>query len=163
MRTLHLATLLLSSLALLAGCASGSAEETQGADSALRARPMGNRPTVKKGDLEEDGYRCESIGMGGWECTKEGKPTYICERVGRTCMEKPLRWTGTAHPATQVVYQLGRVQARRESTLMMVERRFGAVDPDLRDWIEVADEATLDVIDDRLFEADDVDALFVGI
>ena len=54
--------------------AHGLMRETAGAD------------TTKEG-LEKDGYKCELVSTGFWECTKNGQTTYWCD--ASSCQPKP--------------------------------------------------------------------------
>lgn len=47
--------------------------------------PMG---TITKDSLESQGYKCELVGVGFWECTKDGATTYWCD--SGSCQPKPL-------------------------------------------------------------------------
>lgn len=47
--------------------------------------PMG---TVTKAGLESQGYKCELVGVGFWECTKDGATTYWCD--SGSCQPKPM-------------------------------------------------------------------------
>lgn len=49
--------------------------------------PMGTGTT--KSDLESQGYSCELVGVGFWECTKAGSTTYWCD--SGSCQPKPLK------------------------------------------------------------------------
>lgn len=49
--------------------------------------PMGTGTT--KSDLASQGYTCELVGVGFWECTKAGSTTYWCD--SGSCQPKPLR------------------------------------------------------------------------
>lgn len=53
---------------------------------ALDSAPMGTGKT--RADLEKDGYKCELVATGFWECTKEGGTTYWCD--AGSCQPKPL-------------------------------------------------------------------------
>jgi hypothetical protein len=46
--------------------------------------PMG---TTTKAGLEGQGYKCELVGVGFWECTKAGETTYWCD--SGSCQPKP--------------------------------------------------------------------------
>lgn len=46
--------------------------------------PMG---TVTKAGLEGQGYKCELVSVGFWECTKDGATTYWCD--SGSCQPKP--------------------------------------------------------------------------
>jgi len=48
--------------------------------------PMGTGTT--KSDLESQGYSCELVSVGFWECTKSGGTTYWCD--SGSCQPKPL-------------------------------------------------------------------------
>jgi len=49
--------------------------------------PMGTGTT--KSDLESQGYTCELVSVGFWECTKSGSTTYWCD--SGSCQPKPLK------------------------------------------------------------------------
>jgi|SRR6516225_6343902 hypothetical protein len=51
------------------------------------ALPIGEGGTTTKDDLEAQGYKCEIVSVGFWECTKPGSPTYWCSF--NTCAPKP--------------------------------------------------------------------------
>lgn len=46
--------------------------------------PMG---TITKAGLESQGYKCELVSVGFWECTKDGATTYWCD--SGSCQPKP--------------------------------------------------------------------------
>jgi hypothetical protein len=56
---------------------------------AMDNNPMG---TTTKASLEADGYTCELVGVGFWECTKAGGTTYWCDTG--SCQPKPLKGGG---------------------------------------------------------------------
>lgn len=51
---------------------------------ALDNAPMG---TVTKESLKSQGYTCEYVATGFWECTKPGETTYWCD--AGSCQPKP--------------------------------------------------------------------------
>ncbi|HEY0918802.1 hypothetical protein [Devosia sp.] len=86
---------LLTAAALLAGLAAAPALARDNA-------PMGT--TITKADLEKDGYTCQLVSVGFWECTKGGK-TYWCD--AGSCQPKPrLQPSGTRVPRPDVNGQL---------------------------------------------------------
>lgn len=52
-------------------------------------QPMG---TTTKDTLKADGYTCELVSVGFWECTKSGGTTYWCDAT--SCQPKPARTGG---------------------------------------------------------------------
>lgn len=56
--------------------------------------PMGTG--ITKDSLEKDGYKCELVGVGFWECTKSGGTTYWCDTG--SCQPKPRRQPGVFKP-----------------------------------------------------------------
>lgn len=52
-------------------------------------QPMG---TTTKDTLKADGYSCELVSVGFWECTKSGSTTYWCDAT--SCQPKPARTGG---------------------------------------------------------------------
>ncbi len=36
-----------------------------------------------KDELEKDGYSCGRAGVGGYECTKDGAKTFLCDNAGK--------------------------------------------------------------------------------
>jgi hypothetical protein len=47
---------------------------------------------VTKSDLEGQGYSCDLVSTGFWECTKPGGTTYWCD--AGSCQPKPLKTNG---------------------------------------------------------------------
>jgi hypothetical protein len=61
---------------------------------AAPAAAMDNGPmsTIPKAGLEADGYSCELVSTGFWECTKAGGTTYWCDTG--SCQPKPMKTGG---------------------------------------------------------------------
>jgi len=54
------------------------------------ALPIGQGGGTTRDDLEKQGYKCEVVATGFWECTKDGSPTYWCDSSG-SCAPAPKR------------------------------------------------------------------------
>lgn len=48
---------------------------------ALALANNGGGPDSTVTDLKKKGYTCGRIGIGGYECTKPGEPTYYCDNT----------------------------------------------------------------------------------
>jgi hypothetical protein len=84
----------LFALAPLAG-ACGAASEPQTEDSVATEQPLRNiglGAELSKDDLEGQGYTCEYVATGFWECTKPGSTTYWCDSY--SCAPAPFRRGG---------------------------------------------------------------------
>ena len=73
------------------------------ASAAMPAFARDNNPqgegTTKKG-LEDQGYKCELVATGFWECTKAGETTYWCDVS--SCQPKPRRQVNTRLPGVNL-------------------------------------------------------------
>lgn len=68
------------------------ADEAVGATEAAVQSDGDPPPSKTIKDLEGEGYTCEVIGAGAWECTKSGAATQICSGLTReksSCGPKP--------------------------------------------------------------------------